>query len=130
MENEWMPPLLMNTDEPLSQPQPIVFVIYSIPAMLLLAVIFIVKWRPCYEFVGIRHCLRWYLHCCSKENLKEMQSFDRERILTIDAESLASTALHDSPRLSLKQNSFELWSATGGERQPSISTLNDLSNNC
>ncbi|KHJ75257.1 hypothetical protein OESDEN_25127, partial [Oesophagostomum dentatum] len=97
---------------------------FSIPALLLFIVIFIIKWRPCYEFTGIPHCLRWYFYCCSKETLKEMQSVDRERILVIDAESLASSAFYDSPRLPLKKrNSIELCSA--GERQPSITTLHD-----
>ncbi|ETN86480.1 hypothetical protein NECAME_05972 [Necator americanus] len=72
----------------------------------------------------MRHCLRWYLYCCSKETLKEMQSIDRERILVIDAESLASSSFYDSPRIPLKKrDSIELCSA--GECQPSMTTLND-----
>ncbi|VDO94666.1 unnamed protein product [Heligmosomoides polygyrus] len=117
MNLEWMPPSLISPDSSNDHAPPSIFIIYSIPALLLLAVIFIIKWRPCYEFSGVRHCLRWYLYCCSKETLKEMQSVDRERILTIDAESLASSSFYDSPRLPLKRNSIELCSA--GECQPS-----------
>ncbi|KIH56121.1 hypothetical protein ANCDUO_13702 [Ancylostoma duodenale] len=75
-------------------------------------------------FIVYRPDFRWYLYCCSKETLKEMQSVDRERILVIDAESLASSSFYDSPRIPLKKrNSIELCSA--GERQPSIITLHD-----
>ncbi|EYB82013.1 hypothetical protein Y032_0369g86 [Ancylostoma ceylanicum] len=120
-----MPPSLISADNTSTDhAPPSIFIVYSIPALLLFAVIFIIKWRPCYEFTGIRHCLRWYLYCCSKETLKEMQSVDRERILVIDAESLASSSFYDSPRIPLKKrNSIELCSA--GERQPSIITLHD-----
>ncbi|KAK5972553.1 hypothetical protein GCK32_018924 [Trichostrongylus colubriformis] len=122
MQFEWMPPSLINHDSSDHAPLSI-FIIYSIPALLLLAVIFIIKWRPCYEFSGMKHCFRWYFYCCSKETLKEMQSVDRERILTIDAESLASSSFFDSPRIPLKRDSIELCSS--GECQPSMLRLHD-----
>nr|CDJ95515.1 Protein C54G4.5 [Haemonchus contortus] len=118
-----MPPTLISDPASPEHAPLSILVIYSIPALLLLAVVFIIKWRPCYEFSGMKHCFRWYFYCCSKETLKEMQSVDRERILTIDAESLASSSFYDSPRLPLKRNSIELCSA--GERQPSIVRLHD-----
>ncbi|CAI4229958.1 unnamed protein product [Auanema sp. JU1783] len=81
-------------------PLPSMIFVYSTPALLLLLVIFIVKWRPCYEFSGFAHCFRWYILCCSKETKKEMISIDRQRILTIDAERLASEfeSAPDSPK--------------------------------
>ncbi|VDL83810.1 unnamed protein product [Nippostrongylus brasiliensis] len=82
---------------------------------------FLVNLVRCIVFTGF---FRWYLYCCSKETLKELQSVDRERILTIDAESLASSSFYDSPRLPLKRNSIELCSA-GDIRPPSCITLHD-----
>ncbi|VDL78656.1 unnamed protein product [Nippostrongylus brasiliensis] len=76
------------------------------------------------RFAHQRFVHGWYLYCCSKETLKELQSVDRERILTIDAESLASSSFYDSPRLPLKRNSIELCSA-GNIRPPSCITLHD-----
>ncbi|KAE9419033.1 hypothetical protein Angca_001588, partial [Angiostrongylus cantonensis] len=66
---------------------------------------------------------RWYLYCCGKETLKEMQNADRQRIFEIDAESLASSSFYESPRLLLKRNSIELYSPE--ECQPSLTLLSD-----
>ncbi|CAJ0572378.1 unnamed protein product, partial [Mesorhabditis spiculigera] len=80
----------MGPDASLELALPFVLAVYSMPALLIAVVCLIVKWRPCYEFTGPLHLCRWYCMCCSRETLDELVAADRNLILSIDVESLAS----------------------------------------
>ncbi|CAI5438707.1 unnamed protein product [Caenorhabditis angaria] len=82
------------------------FIVYSIPIVLVLTIVCIIKWRPIQEFPNIRSFLSWYCSCSPSRVVRELEQIDRTHmILAIDAQSLASTC--DSPLL-FRQNNEEI----------------------
>ncbi|CAB3407535.1 unnamed protein product [Caenorhabditis bovis] len=81
--------------------------VYSIPMILFISIVCIVKWRPIREFSSITTFISWYCSCSPRKLAAELDEADRDRfIYPIDAQSLVTISSCDSPLLNDQETQF------------------------